>query len=145
MKSKFRTDVTDKSCQLLLPRDAWKQSLEAASTYPPPQKREVVSTLAISVSIHFVHFDCFLLPLNSVLIPPPPHPHLNSCSRLPCLLAAAPRCRIPPLPHCTAEMDAAKTVSEPLHGFMIDSVRLVRRCSKPDRKGTLFFAPVRPS
>ncbi|CDF35024.1 unnamed protein product [Chondrus crispus] len=31
-------------------------------------------------------------------------------------------------------MDAAKSVSEPLHGFMIDSVRLVRRCNKPDRK-----------
>ncbi|CAN8073050.1 unnamed protein product [Agarophyton chilense] len=31
-------------------------------------------------------------------------------------------------------MDAARSVSEPLHGFMIDSVRLVRRCNKPDRK-----------
>lgn len=32
-------------------------------------------------------------------------------------------------------MDAAKTVSEPLHGFMIESIRLVRKCNKPDRKG----------
>lgn len=32
-------------------------------------------------------------------------------------------------------MDAAKAVSEPLHGFMVESVRLVRRCNKPDRKG----------
>ena len=32
-------------------------------------------------------------------------------------------------------MDAAKSVSEPLHGFVIESVRLVRRCNKPDRKG----------
>lgn len=31
-------------------------------------------------------------------------------------------------------MDAAKSVSEPLHGFFIESVRLVRRCNKPDRK-----------
>lgn len=37
------------------------------------------------------------------------------------------------------DMDAAKAVSEPLHGFMIDSVRLVRRCNKPDRKGKLLF------
>lgn len=35
-------------------------------------------------------------------------------------------------------MDAAKSVSEPLHGFMIDSVRLVRRCNKPNRKGMFF-------
>lgn len=36
-------------------------------------------------------------------------------------------------------MDAAKSVSEPLHGFMVDSVRLVRRCNKPDRKGELHL------
>jgi hypothetical protein len=32
-------------------------------------------------------------------------------------------------------MDAAKSVAEPLNGFMIESMRLVRRCNKPDRKG----------
>lgn len=33
-------------------------------------------------------------------------------------------------------MDALKTVSEPLNGFAVDSIRLLRRCNKPDRKGT---------
>ena len=42
-------------------------------------------------------------------------------------------------------MDAAKSVSEPLHGFMIDSVRLVRRCNKPDRKGRQPQIPSLPS
>jgi hypothetical protein len=37
-------------------------------------------------------------------------------------------------------MDAAKTFTKPLNSFMVDSVRLVRRCNKPDRKGT-FSAP----
>lgn len=32
-------------------------------------------------------------------------------------------------------MDAAKAVTEPLNGFVVDSVRLLRRCNKPDRKG----------
>lgn len=37
------------------------------------------------------------------------------------------------------KMDAARSVTEPLHGFMTDSVRLVRRCNKPDRKGMLCY------
>jgi preprotein translocase subunit Sss1 len=36
-------------------------------------------------------------------------------------------------------MDAAKSVAEPLNGFMIESMRLVRRCNKPDRKGMGSF------
>lgn len=31
-------------------------------------------------------------------------------------------------------MDALKTLSEPLNSFAVDSVRLLRRCNKPDRK-----------
>lgn len=62
---------------------------------------------------------------------------LSCCDSLPNLTETSP----PPSKRSQRvstqhEMDAAKSVSEPLHGFMVDSVRLVRRCNKPDRKGT---------
>lgn len=35
-------------------------------------------------------------------------------------------------------MDALDSVVDPLREFAKDSVRLVKRCHKPDRKGNLF-------
>jgi len=34
-------------------------------------------------------------------------------------------------------MDAIQSVAGPLHEFSIDSARLLRRCTKPDRRGKL--------
>jgi hypothetical protein len=49
-------------------------------------------------------------------------------------LAAVPSCALN-----FGIMDAAKSVAEPLNGFMIESMRLVRRCNKPDRKGRVLL------
>uniref|UniRef100_A0A0A9DB36 Protein transport protein SEC61 gamma subunit n=1 Tax=Arundo donax TaxID=35708 RepID=A0A0A9DB36_ARUDO len=40
-------------------------------------------------------------------------------------------------------MDAIDSVVDPLRDFAKDSVRLVKRCHKPDRKGTCPAAPSR--
>lgn len=41
-------------------------------------------------------------------------------------------------------MDAIDNVFDPLRDFAKDSVRLVKRCHKPDRKGNFFFVLLLP-
>ncbi len=36
-------------------------------------------------------------------------------------------------------MDQIQQFTEPCKQFMKDSIRLVKKCTKPDRKGNLFF------
>jgi len=51
-------------------------------------------------------------------------------------LGASDRLLCQPAASCVA-MDAIQSVAGPLHEFSIDSARLLRRCTKPDRRGKL--------
>lgn len=75
---------------------------------------------------------CCLLLL--VFLPPPffrSHPS-HYCYQQP-----PPSPPSPARPRSPRAMDAVQSVAGPLHEFSIDSARLLRRCTKPDRRGTI--------
>jgi hypothetical protein len=95
----------------------------------------------------------------------PPQSHWNACttSKRNCSsslaywsLVRSTSCIICPTPtscsnpsqvysSSSGAMDAASTFTKPLNSFMVDSVRLVRRCNKPDRKGMCGLLPFQAS
>lgn len=63
-----------------------------------------------------------------------PYPHLLGCVNIPCLIHRHPSQRSE-APNGVTMSDVNELLIQPLQKFSKDSMHLIKKCTKPDRKG----------